>query len=122
MGATNRIDILDEALLRPGRFDYLLEVPLPSRSDRKRIFQIHLSKILHSEDIDLDGIVDMTGNMSGSAIMGIVRQCAVSVLERNKYVPTPISQKDLEDTVEKALKAQKKGKDMKERGYHSYIL
>ena len=62
IGATNRPDIIDEALLRPGRFDRLLEVPVPDKDSRKQIFQIHTRKKPLDSNVNLDRLVELTDN------------------------------------------------------------
>jgi len=58
IGATNRVDLIDKALLRPGRFDRILEVPLPDEAGRRGIFQIHARKKPLAADVDLARLVD----------------------------------------------------------------
>ncbi len=67
IGATNRIDVLDPALLRPGRFDRLIEIPLPDESSRKKIFEIH-TKEMTLEEIDLNELIKKTEGFSGADI------------------------------------------------------
>ena len=54
IGATNRPDIIDPALLRPGRFDELIMVPVPGLESRRKIFQVHLQKIPLAEDVNIE--------------------------------------------------------------------
>lgn len=60
MGATNRPDILDKALIRPGRFDRLIYIPPPDSEARKEIFRINISKMQVEENINLDELAQMT--------------------------------------------------------------
>ena len=60
IGATNRPDIIDEALLRPWRFDRILEVPVPDNGARKQIFQIHTKKKPLESNVNIDKLVEMT--------------------------------------------------------------
>merc|ERR1712046_152017 len=64
--ATNRIDSLDPALLRPGRIDRKIEFPLPDEKTKRRIFQIHTSKMTLSEDVDLEEYVIAKDDLSGA--------------------------------------------------------
>lgn len=66
LGATNRRDHLDNALLRPGRFDVEVTVRMPSMLDRKELFNYYLKKIKLGENIDIDGLAKTTVNFSGA--------------------------------------------------------
>ena len=72
IGATNRPDIVDEALLRPGRFDRLLEIPLPDNEARKEILKIHTSKKPLDKTVSLDKLVELTKGYSGADIAALV--------------------------------------------------
>ena len=67
IAATNRIDILDPAILRPGRFDRIIAVPLPGNDGRRDIFKIH-SKAMSLENVDLEEVVNLTAGFSGAEI------------------------------------------------------
>ena len=81
IAATNRADIIDEALLRPGRFDRILEVPPPDKDGRKQIFQIHTKKKPLDSDVNLDKLVEMTDGMTGAEIAAIVNAAAMSAIK-----------------------------------------
>lgn len=83
VGATNRPDIIDEALLRPGRFDRMLEVPVPDNEARKQILQIHTRKKLLAADVDLDKLVEMTGGMTGADIAALVSAAAMTAIKEH---------------------------------------
>jgi proteasome regulatory subunit len=74
MAATNRPDMLDPALLRPGRFDRVIEIPLPDKDARLQILKIH-SRKMHLENVNLEEIVDMTDNTTGFFLRMIKTQC-----------------------------------------------
>jgi transitional endoplasmic reticulum ATPase len=80
IGATNRPDIVDEALLRPGRFDRMLEVPLPDNSARKAILKIHTAKKPLDKTVSLDKLVELTKGYSGADISAIVNAAAISAI------------------------------------------
>jgi transitional endoplasmic reticulum ATPase len=83
MAATNRPDIIDEALLRPGRFDRILEVPAPDATARKDILKIHTAKKPLDPSVNLDKLVDMTNGMTGADIAAMVNAAAmIAVKER----------------------------------------
>ncbi len=71
IAATNRPDIIDPALLRPGRFDKLIYVPPPDKPARKEIFKIHLRKTPLAEDVDLDRLAELTEGYTGADIAGV---------------------------------------------------
>lgn len=83
IGATNRPDIIDEALLRPGRFDRILEVPAPDREARKHIFQIHTKKKPLEPDVNLDKLVEMTEGMTGADIAALVNAAAMTAIKEH---------------------------------------
>jgi transitional endoplasmic reticulum ATPase len=79
IAATNRVDIIDNALLRPGRFDKIVLVSNPDRNTRERILEIHIKGKPVSKDIDLGRIADLTDGFSG-ADMSAVANTAISVV------------------------------------------
>jgi transitional endoplasmic reticulum ATPase len=83
IGATNRPDIIDEALLRPGRFDRILEVPPPDKEARKHIFQIHTKKKPLESDVNLGKLVEMTEGMTGADIAALVNAAAMSAIKEH---------------------------------------
>jgi transitional endoplasmic reticulum ATPase len=83
IGATNRPDIIDEALLRPGRFDRILEVPVPDKEARKQILQIHTRKKPLASDVDLDKVVEMTDGMTGADIAALVNAAAMTAIKEH---------------------------------------
>ena len=81
IGATNRPDIVDEALLRPGRFDRLLEISLPDNEARKEILKIHTSKKPLDKTVSLDKLVELTKGYSGADIAALVNAAAMSAIK-----------------------------------------
>ena len=81
IGATNRPDIIDEALLRPGRFDKLLEIPLPDSTARKEILKIHTTKKPLDKTVSLDKLVELTKGFSGAEIAALVNAAAMSAIK-----------------------------------------
>ncbi|MDK2974692.1 MAG: proteasome regulatory subunit [Methanofollis sp.] len=82
MAATNRIDILDPAILRPGRFDRIIEIPLPDEDSRREIFRIHTRKMSLS-GVDLEALVPPTSGMTGAEIQAICREAGMRAVRRN---------------------------------------
>ena len=101
IGATNRPDILDEALLRPGRFDRILEIPVPSKEARKQILEIHLKKKPIDSTVDIEKLVEITDGYTGADIAAMVNAAAmsaindhISVAGKNKITRGPEQRKD----------------------------
>ena len=80
IGATNRLDIVDPALLRPGRFDMLLEFKPPDLKGRVEIFRIHLSGKPLADDVDIDKLARMTAGRTGAEITEICQRAALEAL------------------------------------------
>lgn len=92
IGMTNRKDLIDSALLRPGRFEVQLEISLPDESGRKQIFKIHTSRMakegMLNKDVNIDELASKTKNYSGAEIEGLVKSAASFALNRNiKFDP-----------------------------------
>ncbi|MEM4343247.1 MAG: CDC48 family AAA ATPase, partial [Candidatus Caldarchaeum sp.] len=83
MGATNRPDILDPALLRPGRFDRVLYVPPPDRASRLAIFKIHTREMPLDADVDLEALASITEGYTGADIEAVVREAAMLAAREN---------------------------------------
>jgi len=87
IAATNRIDILDPALLRPGRLDRIIEVPLPSRSGRIEIFKIHLRKVKIKGAVDYNLLAEITEGFSGAEIkLAVIEAGYFAIREDRTYV------------------------------------
>ncbi|MBS7626951.1 CDC48 family AAA ATPase [Candidatus Bathyarchaeota archaeon] len=83
LAATNRPDIIDPAVLRPGRFDRMIFVPAPDQNSIKQIFKIHTSKMPLSPDIDLDQLVRAASGYSGADVEAVCREAAMNALRRD---------------------------------------
>jgi len=89
IAATNRPDLLDPALLRPGRFDRLIYVPPPDFKARLSILKIHTAKMPLAPDVDLERLAKMTEGYSGADLAAVAREAAMNALRRDinaKYV------------------------------------
>ena len=82
IGATNRIEAVDPALRRPGRFDREIEIPPPDRRARKEILAVHTRNVPLAEDVDLDKLADMTHGYTGADLAALVKEAAMSALRR----------------------------------------
>jgi len=85
MGATNRIQALDPAALRPGRFDFLVEVPLPDLAARRRIFEVHLRGRPLGADVDPESLARRSEGFSGAQIAEVCREAALKALRAADY-------------------------------------
>jgi len=92
IGATNRPDIIDPALLRPGRFDELILAPVPDQESRRKIFEVHLKKAPLADDIDIDELIGQTDQYTGADIAAVVRKAGRLAL-REDMEAKKISQK-----------------------------
>ena len=84
IAATNRIEDLDSALIRPGRFDKHITVPLPEKEDRKGIIQLHLKGKKVSSEINIEEIVSMTVGFSGAALASLLNEAAFIAVNEGK--------------------------------------
>src|SRR6476661_7635535 len=83
IGATNRPDIIDDALLRPGRFDRILAIPVPDASARKEILNIHTRKKPLDASVNLDKLVELTEGYTGADLAAIVNTAAMSAIKEH---------------------------------------
>lgn len=100
MAATNRPDVLDPALLRPGRFDRRVTIDLPDRNDREEILKIHSNKKPFAEDVVLRVIAERTPGFSGADLYSLMNEGAILAARENR---TKISQYDLVRAIEKVM-------------------
>ena len=100
LAATNRVDILDKALVRAGRFDRQIHVDLPDVHDRKAIFNVHLSKLKLADDIDVDFLSRQTPGFSGADIANVCNEAALIAARRNK---TRVDKEDFLSAVDRII-------------------
>lgn len=81
LGATNRPDLMDPALLRAGRFDYVLELPLPDRAERREILAIHAEGLPLDDDVNLEEVADVTAGWTGADLELVCKKAAILALE-----------------------------------------
>ncbi|MFW9807852.1 MAG: CDC48 family AAA ATPase [Candidatus Thorarchaeota archaeon] len=98
IGATNRADILDPAVLRPGRFDGVVFVPPPDVDARLEIFKVHTREMPLADDVSLEKLADQTEGYSGADIEGLVREAAMAAV-RNDWKPKPVTMKHFEEAL-----------------------
>jgi cell division protease FtsH len=100
MAATNRPDILDPALLRPGRFDRRIEVELPTQTDRLQILQLHARKMRLAKDVDLEAVARGTPGFSGADLKNLLNEAALLAARKDRG---EITTEDVEGATDKVL-------------------
>jgi len=100
MAATNRKDILDKALLRPGRFDRIIKVPLPDKYSRQQILEVYLNKKKTENAFDISAIAELTEGFSGAELKNLINEAAIMSARNNETV---IKEKYIFDSFEKSL-------------------
>ena len=100
MGATNRPEVLDNALLRPGRFDRRITVDMPDLNERKEIFEVHLAKLQTDESVDAESLGRQTPGFSGADIANICNEAALTAARNKK---TKIDEGDFSNAVDRVI-------------------
>jgi len=100
MGATNRADVLDRALMRAGRFDRVIYVDLPELGERKAIFQVHLKPLKLSRNLDVSFLARQTPGFSGADIANVCNEAALVAARKNKK---SIGKQDFLDAVDRIV-------------------
>jgi cell division protease FtsH len=100
IAATNRKDVLDSALLRPGRFDRIVNVPLPDRDSRRAILELNFKNKKVDPGIQTDLLAEMTAGFSGAQIKNLMNEAAINSARQGLET---ITQKNLEDALEKIV-------------------
>ena len=102
IGATNRPDILDPALMRPGRFDRIVYVPVPNKEGRLQILNIHTEKMPLDKSVDLEKISDNTEGYTGADLESLAREAAMLALRENRDAEK-VTSEHFEKAMEKVL-------------------
>jgi cell division protease FtsH len=100
IAATNRPDVLDPALMRPGRFDRQVAVPMPDIKGREQILKVHAKSVKLSDGVDLSAVARRTPGFVGADLANLVNEGALLAARRNKTV---VDMKDLDDAVERVM-------------------
>jgi cell division protease FtsH len=100
IAATNRPDVLDPALLRPGRFDRQVVVPNPDINGRERILRVHMRNVPLAADVDVKVIARGTPGFSGADLMNLVNEAALMAARKNRRM---VTQRDFEDAKDKVM-------------------
>ena len=104
IGCTNRRDILDPAILRPGRLDRMIEVPVPNDEGIMEIFKIHTKRMKLDSKVDMKKLVEGMKGMSGAEIHAVCTEAGYFAIRKNKYI---VTQKDLMDAIDKVREEEK---------------
>jgi cell division protease FtsH len=113
LAATNRSDVLDPALLRPGRFDRRVNITLPDRKDREAILKVHFAKKPLSKNVDLDSLAAKSAGSSGADLANIANEAAIVAARHNR---NEITQEDVTNAFEKvAIGPERKSKVMSDK-------
>lgn len=109
MAATNRVDMLDAALLRPGRFDRIIEIPVPDSTAREEILKIHTRKMTLSPDVSLGEIGALTEGFTGAQIQAVCREAGMFAVRKSAFEVTN------QDLLEAVFKVGGEEHDQEER-------
>ena len=117
IAATNRVDILDPALLRPGRFDRQITVDAPDVRGRERILNVHAKDKPLGSDVDLKKIAQITPGFSGADLMNLMNEAALLTARRGKKI---ITQREITESMERVIAGpEKKGRVLNDKTKHT---
>ena len=120
LAATNRVDILDKALLRAGRFDRQIYVDLPELNDRKEIFQVHLRGVKTDGSVDLDMLSRQTPGFSGADIANVCNEAALIAARHHKVA---VQKQDFNNAIDRIIGGlEKRSKVMTEEERNSIAV
>jgi cell division protease FtsH len=100
LAATNRPEILDSALLRPGRFDRRLTISPPDQAGRRQILEVHVRGVPLADDVDLDAVASATAGMVGAELANLINEAALQAARRDH---TAVQQADFSDALERIV-------------------
>jgi len=118
VAATNRADVLDPALVRPGRFDRQIVVPLPDVKGRVEILRVHAKKVKLSPDVDLERVARGTPMFSGADLAAIINEAAIAATMSNKDF---VEQEDLEEARDKVKFGRSKKSRVREKDENKLV-
>ena len=104
IGATNRKDILDPAIVRPGRLDRLIHIPIPKGDARLEILKIHCGDMKFSKDVDLKNISGLMEDMSGAEIKAVCTESGYFAIREDRTI---VTKKDITEAIDKVKNEEK---------------
>ncbi len=117
IAATNRRDLLDPALLRPGRIDKEIYIPMPNKDARKEIFRVHTRKMTLAKDVDMDKLAEMTEEFNGAEIEAVCMEAGLiairEAMKKNKELGE-VSMKHFRKAIEKIKRKKEEKEEYKE--------
>ena len=109
MAATNRPEVLDPALMRPGRFDRQVEIPLPNQAERAAILKVHSKEKHLGPDVDLDAVSRGTPGFSGADLANLINEAAIVAVRDNRDV---IEARDIDEARDRIILGRRDGSNM----------
>src|ERR1700734_972310 len=109
MAATNRPEVLDPALLRPGRFDREVEIPLPNQAERAAILAVHVEGKHLAPDVDFDAVARATPGFSGADLANLINEAAIRAIRDNREV---IYERDIDEARDRVLLGNRDGSNV----------
>lgn len=109
MAATNRVDMLDAALLRPGRFDRVIQVPLPDKVARLEILRIHTRKMTLSDEVNLNDLAEESEGLTGAQLQAICREAGMFAVRRDAWT---VTDEDIRNAIVK-VRREEPGSDLR---------
>ena len=100
IAATNRKDVLDSALLRPGRFDRIVNVPLPDKPSRAKILEVHMRNKQFADDVNVELLAELSGGFSGAQLKNLINEAAINAARTSNVI---ITQTNILDALEKLV-------------------
>jgi proteasome regulatory subunit len=106
IAATNRFDMLDSAILRPGRFDRLIEVPNPDREARERILDIHAGDMNVADDVEFEELARQTDGFSGAQLASLATEAGMFAIRDDR---SEVRREDFDDAYQKLIEEGEDG-------------
>ncbi len=121
IAATNRKDLIDPALLRPGRIDAHVELPMPDEETRKEIFRVHMKEMPVEKDVKIDEMAKITDYWTGADIEAVVRFAGVNAIKRNYNLKKPSELRITKEDFDLAIKTVGSDKEIVPEHEHNHV-
>ena len=116
IAATNRPELLDAALLRPGRFDRIIEIPIPDLEARKTIFSVHTKSMPLAKNVGVNTLSSLTDGFSGAEIKSVVVEAGISAISSGRK---SVTRSDFISAIKRVNMNRKQSKDSNSEGLYS---